>query len=64
MGFTSGIAIIIALGQVDNFFGTHSVGTSALEKLWSYTSVGFTPNWQAVAIGLLVVLFMVFWPKS
>ena len=33
MGFTSGIAIIIALGQVDNFFGTHSVGTSALEKL-------------------------------
>ena len=44
MGFTSGIAIIIALGQVDNFFGTHSVGTSALEKLWSYTSVGFTPN--------------------
>ena len=63
-GFTSGIAIIIALGQVDNFFGTHSVGTSALEKLWSYTSVGFTPNWQAVAIGLLVVLFMVFWPKK
>ena len=64
MGFTSGIAIIIALGQVDNFFGTHSVGTSALEKLWSYTSVGFTPNWQTVAIGLLVVLFMVFWPKK
>ena len=26
MGFTSGIAIIIALGQVDNFFGTHSEG--------------------------------------
>ena len=48
MGFTSGIAIIIALGQVDNFFGTHSVGTSALEKLWSYTSVGFTPNWQGL----------------
>ena len=24
MGFTSGIAIIIALGQVDNFFGTVS----------------------------------------
>lgn len=44
MGFTSGIAIIIALGQVDNFFGTHSVGTSALEKLWSYTSVGFPPT--------------------
>ena len=64
MGFTSGIAIIIALGQVDNFFGTTSVGTSALEKLWSYTQVGFHPNWQAVVIGLFVVLFMIFWPKK
>ena len=25
-GFTSGIAVIIALGQVDNFFGVHSEG--------------------------------------
>ncbi len=25
-GFTSGIAIVIALGQIDNFFGTHSEG--------------------------------------
>lgn len=64
MGFTSGIAIIIALGQVDNFFGTTSVGTSALEKLASYATVGFHPNWQAVVIGLFVVLFMVFWPRK
>ena len=40
-GFTSGIAIIIALGQIDNFFGTTSVGSSALEKLFSYTKLGF-----------------------
>ncbi|MBQ8201129.1 MAG: SulP family inorganic anion transporter [Clostridia bacterium] len=64
MGFTSGIAIIIALGQVDNFFGTTSVGSSALEKLASYVTVGFHPNWQAVVIGLFVVLFMAFWPKK
>ena len=29
-GFTSGIAVIIALGQIDNFFGTHSEGGSAI----------------------------------
>ena len=34
-GFTSGIAVIIALGQVDNFFGTHSEGTSAIGKLFN-----------------------------
>ena len=37
-GFTSGIAIIIALGQIDNFFGTTSVGDNALAKLISYGS--------------------------
>ena len=44
MGFTSGIAIIIALGQVDNFFGTISEGSSNLEKLASYARLGFHPN--------------------
>ncbi|MGN0748029.1 MAG: SulP family inorganic anion transporter [Aristaeellaceae bacterium] len=64
MGFTSGIAIIIALGQVDNFFGTTSAGSSALEKLWSYTRLGFHPDWQAVLIGALVVAFMLLWPRK
>ena len=62
MGFTSGIAIIIAMGQIDNFFGTVSEGGSNLEK--SYGRLGFHPNMQAVLIGLLVVLVMVFWPKK
>ena len=64
MGFTSGIAIIIAMGQIDNFFGTVSEGGSNLEKLASYGRLGFHPNMQAVLIGLLVVLVMVFWPKK
>ena len=64
MGFTSGIAIIIALGQVDNFFGTVSEGANALEKLASYARLGFHPEWQAVLVGAFVVLFMVFWPKK
>ena len=64
MGFTSGIAIIIAMGQIDNFFGTVSEGGSNLGKLASYSRLGFHPNMQAVLIGLLVVLVMVFWPKK
>lgn len=63
-GFTSGIAIIIALGQIDNFFGTFSEGESAIAKLISYGTLGFSPNWYALAIGLLVVLIMAFYPKK
>lgn len=64
MGFTSGIAIIIAMGQIDNYFGTASQGSSNLEKLLSYGRLGFHPNWQAVGIGLLVVFIMLVWPKK
>lgn len=63
-GFTSGIAVIIALGQVDNFFGTHSEGGSAIAKLVSYGRLGFSPNWAAVGIGLAVALIMVLFPKK
>ena len=63
-GFTSGIAIIIALGQIDNFFGTYSEGTSALEKLISYGRLGFKPDVQSVILGLVVVFIMIIWPKK
>ena len=63
-GFTSGIAIIIALGQIDNFFGTSSVGSSALEKLFSYTKVGFPVSMPIVFFGFLVVIIMLIWPKK
>lgn len=63
-GFTSGIAIIIALGQVDNFFGVQSAGETAIEKVMSYFELGFHPDWATVAIGVLTVLIMIFWPKN
>lgn len=63
-GFTSGIAIIIALGQIDNFFGTHSEGGDAIEKLISYGKLGFSPNWTAVMFGAIVVAIMIFYPKK
>ena len=63
-GFTSGIAVIIALGQIDNFFGVTSEGSSAVVKLLSYGHLGFPVNIQAAGLGLFVVLFMVFFPKK
>lgn len=63
-GFTSGIAVIIALGQLDNFFGVTSEGSSALEKFFSYFTNGFSPNYQAVMLGLFVIIFMIFYPKK
>lgn len=63
-GFTSGIAIIIALGQIDNFFGTHSEGSDAIEKLISYGRLGFSPNWTAVLFGGIVVAIMLLYPKK
>ena len=65
-GFTSGIAIIIALGQIDNFFGTHSVGENQIAKIGSYFSGtgSFNPNWWVVMFGGLVVLIMIVYPKK
>lgn len=63
-GFTSGIALIIALGQLDNFFGVTSSGELAITKVLSYFTNGFDPNWEAVAIGAAVMLIMIVWPKK
>ena len=62
-GFTSGIAIIIALGQIDNFFGTTSSGESALSKLISYRS-GFFPDFPTLILGIIVLLLLIFYPKK
>lgn len=63
-GFTSGIAIIIAMGQIDNFFGVTSEGSSNLAKIASYGQLGFTPNLYAVLFGVAVVGIMIMWPKK
>ena len=47
-GFTSGIAIIIATGQIDNFFGVTSKGSNPIEKILSYRMLGFNVNLEAL----------------
>lgn len=63
-GFTSGIAIIIAIGQIDNFLGISSPpAESVIEKLRYYVEHGVSPNPTAIGLGLLVMAAMIFWPR-
>ena len=62
-GFTSGIAFIIFVGQIDNFLGVQTEGgESAALKFLGYFRGGYAPDWQTIAIGLVVVAIMLFWP--
>ncbi|MBE6033692.1 MAG: SulP family inorganic anion transporter [Clostridiales bacterium] len=63
-GFTSGIAIIIALGQLDNFFNVTSSGNLVITKFFSYFTKEFHPDPYTAAIGILVVVVMLIWPKK
>lgn len=63
-GFTSGIAAVIALGQLDHFFGIKSEGDLALLKVASYFQTVAVPDVKTTAIGLGVILLMIAWPKK
>lgn len=64
-GFTSGIALIIVIGQLDNFFGVSTKSSeSAAIKVLNFFSTPLNPNWYALSIGILVVVIMLIWPKK
>ena len=64
-GFTSGIAVIILVGQIDNFLGVKTAAAeSTLQKILVYFRGGYLPEWQTVLIGSIVILTMLFWPKK
>ena len=63
-GFTSGIAVVIALGQMENLFGVQSEGSETLERFLNIFSGTFSPNYAALLIGIFVILLMVYWPKK
>ena len=66
IGFTTGIAIIIALSQVRDFLGLAvdrmpSNSFSQIAVLWQALH---TVNWTAVSIGLACLLVIVAWPSA
>jgi sulfate permease, SulP family len=63
-GFTSGIALIIAIGQIDNLVGVKApVSETALEKLAHYLTNPPTPDWHALVIAGIVMLVMLILPR-
>lgn len=64
-GFTSGIALIIAIGQIDNLLGIKTPGTeSSALKLFGYFRGGFMPDWRTIIISAVVIATMILWPKK
>jgi len=62
-GFTSGIALIIFIGQIDNLLGIETPATeTAAQKFLGYFDSGLTPDWHAIILGLVVIGTMIFWP--
>lgn len=63
-GFTSGIAIIIFVGQIGNLLGVETIrGSNSFAQLWGYIQAHPTPNLAAVFLSLLVIATMIVWPK-
>lgn len=65
-GFTSGIAIIIALGQVDNALGIKTpAADNNLEKIFYYFQHALTlqVNPFVLTLVVLVILTMILWPR-
>lgn len=64
-GFTSGIALIIFIGQIDNLLGIKTPSVeSSLMKFAEYFHGGYNPNFSSLLVGLLVIAIMVFWPQK
>ncbi len=65
VGFTSGIALIIAASQVRDFLGLRMdrVPADFLEKISAYAEHIGSWNPQALTIGLLTIVIIVYWPR-
>lgn len=63
-GFTSGIAVVIFVGQIDNLLGVHTeAAENTLVKLIGYLRFAYAPNLAAIALSIAVIVIMVLWPK-
>lgn len=65
-GFTAGIAVTIAIGQVKDFLGlTYPAGTvtiETMEKLEAVVKNVASINWQALLVGMVCLAILIAWP--
>jgi SulP family sulfate permease len=64
-GFTSGIALIIFIGQIDNLLGVRTpAAENAVMKVLGYQQLDpGTINLTALGIAVVVIIIMLLWPK-
>ena len=66
-GFTAGIAVTIAIGQVKDFLGlTYPAGTATVETVDKAAAIAKniqTFNLQALVVGLICLAIQIVWPK-
>jgi SulP family sulfate permease len=64
-GFTSGIALIIFIGQIDNLLGAKTpAAENSILKFLNYFRFNYAANAAAIGLALLVIVIMFAWPKS
>lgn len=68
-GFTFGIALTIAIGQIKDFLGLSfgSLSESPIEtvdKIKAVVKTIGTFNWQALVVGLVSLAILILWPKK
>src|SRR5204863_3285693 len=64
-GFTSGIAVIIFIGQLKEFFGVSApLPRHTLEQIWTIGRHLGETHGSALALGLLALAIMILWPKK
>ena len=63
-GFTSGIAVVIAIGQFKQLLGLDiKLPAEALAQFWGILTHLSGTKWQSLALGLLALGIIVGWPK-
>jgi SulP family sulfate permease len=65
-GFTAGIAVTIAIGQIKDFFGMSYGGESPIEapeKLLCLIENITTVNWWSLLVGAISLLILIVWPR-
>ncbi len=63
-GFTSGIALVIAIGQLGNAFGVNAAGEGTVGKVVTFVSNVKDTSIPTLAVAAAVVIIMALYPKK
>lgn len=64
-GFTTGIAVTILIGQLKDFFGVtfEKAPIETIEKVEEFIHCFSSFHWEALAVGMIALLILIFWPR-